>query len=375
MRRGFAAAWLAAALLTLARPAAADVADYLGRRVASVALESEGRRLTDTRLLEIVETPVGQPLTMVAVRDSVSHLFSLGRYEDVRVHASTVANGVAIVFELVPLHPVTRIAFTGLDRLHGVDEGKLRQLIADRFGTSPRVGRAPEMAQLIQGDLRQVGYLSARVIPATDVEHVAEESTLRFAVTAGPRAQIGTVKVEGDPAMPIPQFLADLKLSTGAPYESEKLAARVDRYVERRRERGFFETRVSTAPTLVDQDRTVNLLVMVSQGPHVRVVFAGDPLPGDRRDELAPIAREGSVDEDLLEDATNRIEEYLRTQGYRDAAAPHTREEKDSELVITFAVKRGRLYRVGRIDITGNASIPTATLQQAMRVRIGQPFS
>jgi outer membrane protein insertion porin family len=375
MGRGFGAAWLAAALLTLASPAAADVTDYLGRRVASVALESEGRRLTDPRLLEIVETPVGQPLSMVAVRDSVSHLFSLGRYEDVRVHASTVANGVAIVFELVPLHPVTRITFSGLDGLHGVDEGKLRQLVAERFGASPRVGRAPEIAQLIEGDLHQLGYLAARVTPATDVEHISEESTLRFAVAAGPRAQIGTTKVEGDPAMPIPQFLADLRLSAGAPYQSEKLAARIDRYIERRRERGFFEARVTTAPTVIDQNRTVNLLVTVSQGPHVRVVFTGDPLPGDRRDDLAPIAREGSVDEDLLEDATNRIEEYLRSQGYRDAAAPHTREEKDGELVITFAVKRGRQYRVGRIDISGNASIPTAALHQAMRVRIGQPFS
>src|ERR1041385_9147046 len=119
------------------------------------------------------------------------------------------------------------------------------------------------------------------------------------------RARIGTTKVEGDPAMPIPQFLADLRLSAGAPYQSEKLAARIDRYIERRRERGFFEARVTTAPTVIDQNRTVNLLVTVSQGPHVRVVFTGDPLPGDRRDDLAPIAREGSVDEDLLEDATN----------------------------------------------------------------------
>jgi len=291
MRRGFGAAWLAAALLTLARPATADVADYLGRRIVSVALESEGRRLTDPRLLDIVETPIGQLLTMVAVRDSVSHLFSLGRYEDVRVHASTVADGVAIVFELLPLHPVTRIAFTGLEGLHGVDEGKLRQLIAERFGASPRVGRAPDIAQLIEGDLKQLGYLGARATPATDVEHVSEESTLRFAVAAGPRAQIGAIKVEGDPAMPVPQFLAELKLSAGAPYQSEKLAARIERYVEKRRERGFFEARVTAAPTRAGQSQTVDLLVTVSQGPHVRVVFTGDPLPGDRRDELAPIAR------------------------------------------------------------------------------------
>ena len=63
----------------------------------------------------------------------------------------------------------------------------------------------------------------------------------------------------------------------------------------------------------------------MAPGPHVRVVFTGDPLPSDRRTELVPVEREGSVDEDLLEDSSNRIEEYLRGQGYRDARAPHAR--------------------------------------------------
>ena len=40
-----------------------------------------------------------------------------------------------------------------------------------------------------------------------------------------------------------------------------------------------------------------------------------------------PVEREASASEDLLEDSTNRIEEFLRAQGYRDAAAPHTRRE------------------------------------------------
>ena len=65
----------------------------------------------------------------------------------------------------------------------------------------------------------------------------------------------------------------------------------------------------------------------MTPGPHVRVVFTGDPLPADKRAELVPIEREGSVDEDLLEDSTNRIVDYLRGQGYRDAMAPHSRTE------------------------------------------------
>src|SRR5205814_5810099 len=112
----------------------------------------------------------------------------------------------------------------------------------------------------------------------------------------------------------------------------------------------YYEATMLPIVRFADGDRVADLTLTVSPGPHARVVFAGEPLPADRRAELVPVEREGSVDEDLLEDSSNRIEEYLRAQGYRDAAAPHTRETKDNELVITFTVKRGQQYRVSTFE-------------------------
>ena len=110
-------------------------------------------------------------------------------------------------------------------------------------------------------------------------------------------------------------------------------------------------------------------------GPRVRVVFSGDPLPAGRREALVPIAGEGSADEDLLEDSSNNIEEYFRAQGYRDATAPHRREESDRELLITFSLKRGPLYRTARVEISGNQSVPLEEIAPALQVRVGQPFA
>src|SRR5262249_35333754 len=75
------------------------------------------------------------------------------------------------------------------------------------------------------------------------------------------------------------------------------------------------------------------------------------------------------------EDASHRIEEALHAQGYRDAAAPHTRETSGAELLLTFAVKRGPLYRVSHLDVSGNPSVPLAEFELRLRTRIGQPFS
>ena len=106
----------------------------------------------------------------------------------------------------------------------------------------------------------------------------------------------------------------------------------------------------------------------------MRVVFDGDSFPGDKR-ELVPVEREGSVDEDLLEDSTARIEDALKSQGYKDARAPHERADSNGELVITFRVARGQQYRIGRVTFDGNASLPQTDLAPALRIREGQPFS
>ncbi len=369
------AAWAAAAAVGVAAPARADLGDYLGKRISVVRLDIEGRAATEPRLLDVVETRAGQPLSMVQVRESIVHLYSFGRFEDVRVHATLEAGAVALRYELVPVHPVAKIEFAGRLDAPGVDEGRLRQVVFDRYGASPPLGRAGEVAKLVAGELRHHGYLGALVTPHADIRHAPDRAILTFTIEPGDRTAIGKVDVAGTPMASMADLLDRLKLAPGRPYEREALNARIDGYIAGLKKRGYYEARVDPIVQLADQDRVADLTLNVQPGPHVKVVFAGDPLPSDRRDDLVPIAREGSTDEDLLEDSTNRIEDYLKAQGYREAIAPHTREEADGELLITFTVHRGAQYRVASMNVAGNTSIPLSEFADNLRLRAGQPFS
>ena len=84
----------------------------------------------------------------------------------------------------------------------------------------------------------------------------------------------------------------------------------------------------------------------------MRVVFAGDPLEGNRED-LVPVREERTVDQDLLEDASLRIEEALRREGYRAAQAPFARRQEGDEVIVTFTVTRGPQHRIGAVDVVG----------------------
>jgi outer membrane protein assembly complex protein YaeT len=353
----------------------AAVSDFIGKPVASVRFVLEGREVTEPTFAQIVETAVEQPLSMVQVRESIAQLFSLGRFEAVSVDAALDNGGVALRYILTPIHPVTRIRFVGRPHAPGFDVGALRRVITDRYGSAPPVGRTIDMVRMLTDALAERGYLHASVTPRIQIDHAPERATLSFDVDPGARTTIGEVEIVGRPTVSRAEFLQRLGLTAGAPYLREQLSTRIERYVEERRRRGYYEAKVAPSVRLADGDRVANVTITVDPGPLVRVVFAGDSLPGDKRGELVPVAREGSVDEDLLEDSSNRIEEYLRGLGYRDAKAPHTRETSNGELAITFAVARGPQYRVSHMELSGNAAVSTAELAPALRTRVGEPFS
>ena len=116
------------------------------------------------------------------------------------------------------------------------------------------------------------------------------------------------------------ELLRRLHLVPGAPYERERLNARIQEYTADRRKAGYYQARVSAVPDLSDDGRVAPLTLTFDAGPHVRVEWAGDDIPSGMHAELVPVEREGSVDEDLLEDSTSRIEDYLKGIGYRAAA-------------------------------------------------------
>ena len=359
----------------LARPAFAAVDDYLGKPVASVRLMIEGRETTEPALRQLVENTVGRPLSLLEVRESIVHLFSLRRFEDVRADAALENGRVALRYELTPLHPIARFSFEGpLDR-PGIDRGALRRAILDRYGAAPPLGKTTDMVRIAADALRQRGYLHPTITPRADVSHQSERASLVLAIDPGARTAIRDVEVAGTPSVPRAEFLSRLGLAPGAPYQREALNARIDKYVADRRRHGYYEAKVLANVQLHDDDRVADVTVTVNSGPHVRVVFAGDSLRADKREELVPVEREGSVDEDLLEDSSNRIEEYLRSLGYRAAKAPHTRESVNGELVVRFTVTRGPQYRTVSYEVTGGPSMPLAEFQSQMRLREGQPFA
>lgn len=372
-RRG--AAWRAVSLgLLLAVQAAtsalaAGVEEFVGEPVVGVEIVSDGRLLRDAGVRALIETRVGMPLSMRQVRESLAHLFSVGRFESIEVDGRVVPDGVVLQYVLAPLQLIERIEFDDRPALSAAD---LRRAVTDAHGPAFRIEQAPAVADTLQRYYRDRGFLSATV--DVRVESRGARRILRAEVRAGSRVRIDRFTVRGVSATMYPLILERLGLERGMPYDGRDIERRLRDYEAQLRRRRYYEVSLEHEIEVMDGGRLVDLILDVRQGPRITVELAGDELPDADVDALVPIESEGSVDEDLLEDADRRIATLLRDRGYRDAVVTHARETTGDGLSLVFHAERGRLYVVDGVAFEGNATVPEAELAPLLTIEPEAPL-
>jgi outer membrane protein assembly complex protein YaeT len=347
---------------------AREARGQIGEPIVEVVVEQEGRPVTDPLVRGLLQTTAGEALSMRDVRETVEHLISLRRYDDVQPWTENVPGGVRLRWVLVPSHPVDRVEFTGM---LGVPESDLRRLITDRYGRAPAAGRAAEAADLLRRTYRTRGYPSAKVATRIDETHNPDRATLIFEVEAGRRAQVADVRyvqLDEDAGSTI---TGTPNIRLGTPYDAEAVDAVLRDWENRLKERGYYEARASFAADVADD---AYLRVTFRRGPRVVVDFVGDALPANERERLVPVRTQGSADEDLLEDSVIAIQQYLRDRGYRDAVARYTRTETPEQLTLTFTVDRGPQYTIDSVSVKGNTALLAAEVRDLVRLAEGDPF-
>ncbi|MGH9385269.1 MAG: POTRA domain-containing protein [Vicinamibacterales bacterium] len=349
----------------------ANVEQYAGRIIVDLRVEVAGQITTETSILQVIETRVGEPFSMLAVRSTIDHLVGIGRFEDVRVEASSSTQGVALRWSLVPIRRIVLVTVNGGA---GLSDSDVRTEMAERYGLQPSASRINDMVSAARSLYAEHGYRSAVITPRLVERNSPERLELVLDVVAGFRTTVAATKVQGNAGESTAALLRRLDLRPGRPFDGPALTARLASYEDDLRGLGYYEARLRETHEFAADGRSVNITLEIERGPRVRVVIAGDPLPDTQREALALIRQERQVDLDLLEDVGRGIEASLRRQGYRSAEATFVREARGAEVVLTFTVARGPLHRVGTVDVAGLSALARADIAPVLPLKTGEAF-
>ena len=336
-----------------------------------------------------LQQQAGHPLDPEAVRADLHTLFATGRYKDISV-SSRQATGAEQ--GLILLYTGTPQLFVGRVMVSGVAEDRLSNLLEASTSLEPGKPYADDdLARAVSGlkeTLARNGYQTPTIDQQTSLDEAHALIDLTFHVVLGVQARVGKVEVAGndtgisvaefrrrgglDCSRIVTLFVHSCKPKVNQNTVSNALSGVRSYYLKNQRLEGTISLPSSDYSP---PRRQMDYHFAANQGPLVRVVVQGVKLSQSRTRLLVPVYQEGAVDNDLLNEGSFNIRDYLQQRGYFDASVSVALTGSGTRNVTaTYNVVLHQKHKVTAVTIKGNHYFDTDTLEELLRVKKGDNY-
>jgi outer membrane protein insertion porin family len=312
----------------------------------------------------------GQPLDPAKVQASIRRLFASGRYRDIQVSGERDGSSVTLIYVGIPRYFVGRVL------IDGVKDERLASLL--EYSTKLQPGAPFTDADIAAGTdgvrqaLSNSGFFQATIAPTMTVDKPDAQINVTYTVNVGPQARVGAVSLEGkDPGFTLQEFRKKAKLKQGRKVGRETVSNALTRLRDQYEKRDRLEATATLRKQTYNPPRKqVDYDFNASEGPLVKVEVEGIKVSKSRLKLLVPIYQEGTIDNDLLNEGTFNIRDFVFQQGYFDAkvSVKVIGADTPSERVV-YAVDKGTKHKVGAVRITGNKYFDSDLLKERMQVQ------
>ena len=360
-------------------PLNASLAQFSGRKVVAIRYEGVDFDKTDKLAAELSQK-AGEPLDPEKVRQTTRRLFVTGRYRNiaVRVEPSGPASdsAVTLIFDGIARFYVGRV------QILGVKDGRLTSLL--QYGSKLNPGAAYADADATNGidDLKLVlaqnGYYQPTVNVKTDPDPAGQQMNVTYTVAIGPQARVGKVTIAGkDPGITMEAFRSKGKLKAGSKVGRETTSTALDNLRKYFQKRDRLEATVTLRKSTYDlATKSLNYDFEVEEGPIVKVEVAGAKFSKSRLHLLIPVYEEGTVDNDLLNEGTYNMKDYLQQQGFFEAVVKVSVEQPSpTQETVLYSVDKGEGHKVAAVEITGNKYFSSDLLKENLKVQKADAYS
>ncbi len=313
---------------------------------------------------------VGEPLDPDKIRESTRRLFASGQYRDIAVRGDRHGDSVTLFFSGVPRFFVGRVSINGVksDRLSSLLEFATKLDPGTPFSPS----QVPTGQKGIEQTLEQNGFYEPKVQSAVTPHKDNRLIDAAYHVEIGPQARVGDVTILGDdPGLTEKEFRKKGKLKRKTRVNRDTVSNALDNlravYQKNDRLEGTITLTKSTYDPAKD---SLNYEFTAAQGPKVAVLVEGIKVSKARLKLLIPVYEEGTVDNDLLNEGTFNLKEFVEQQGYFDAkvsvrvVGAGTANER-----ILYTVDRGVKHKVVSVEMKGNTYFGDELLKERLAVK------
>ena len=354
-------------------PLIREALKYEGQRIADIEFVPPDQPLTQSELRHRLPFEPGSVFHERDLHNAIQNLFATGRFADLAVDATEVADGVALRFITKRAYFVGRVVIRGVKA--PPNSGELASATKLRLGYPYVDADRIQARESLLGLLRQNGFYKAAVNAQVEYRPQFEEANVLFDIDTGKRARFEEPVITGNPGRSEQSLLRSTHwkrlygLLGWQQVTEERVRQGLDnvrRYYEKR---NLLDSRVTLAGLAYRQNtNTVQPTIDIETGIRVIIRAVGAKISPGKLKELVPVFQEHSMDPDLLMEGRHNIEQYLISEGYYGAKVTYetASDQNVNERIITYQIDRGDRHKFVNLGITGNKYFLLATIRERL---------
>lgn len=352
------------------------------------AIEVKGlKRIEEGAIKSRISQKTGEPLSSEKTAEDIKNIYKMGYFDDVKVDIETFEGGIKLIYVVKEKPTIIKVEFQGNKEL---SDDKLKEKIAISTGSIADITLIQDNASRLQSFYEEEGYWLAKVVPVVN-KVTEDEVTLTYQIDEGSKVRIKKINIIGNKAISSGKIKGVMKtsewaiysfLTSSGYYRKETMAKDIEAIKDLYFNRGYIKAVVADPEIrLTDDKKGMIIDIQVSEGEQFKV--SGIEITGNKAFTEADIRKKITLKtgelfskETVKKDITAITDLYTQNGFAMANVFPDILpDDQKKEVKVTYKIEEGEIFRIGRIEISGNIKTRDKVIRREMRLDEGDKFN
>ncbi len=352
------------------------------------AIEIKGlKRIEEAAVKSKKKKKTGEPLAGVKTANDIKSIYKMGYFNDVEVEMEPFEGGVKLIYIIKEKPTVIRVEFQGNEEL---EDSKLKEKITITPNSIADTVLIQDNADRLRAFYEEEGYWLSKIVPV--VKKIgSDEVSLTYQIEEGPKIKIREITFEGNKAMTESDIKKEMKTSTwwlfsfvtsSGYYKKEIMDSDIQKIRDLYFDNGYMKVAVADPKIQLTEDKDGMMIgITIFEGDQYKISsidISGNKAFSETEVREKIESAPGAVfSRKVLRKDIAALTDMYSEKGYalvvvNPDMAP---DEAAKEAKITYRIDEGDIYKIGRIEISGNIKTRDKVIRREVRLDEGDTFN
>ncbi len=351
------------------------------------SIEVKGlKRIEEGAVKSRITHKTGEPLASEKTANDIKNIYKMGYFDDVKVEIEPFEGGVKLIYLIKEKPSIIKIDFQGNKEF---DDEKLKEKITITSNSIADIVLIQDNADKLHAFYEEEGYWLSAIVPVVN-KTSDDEVSLTYQIEEGPKVKIKDIILEGNKAMSTKEIKKAMKTDTwwlfsfmtsSGYYKKDEMNSDLGKIRDLYFNNGYIKVAVTDPKIQLSADKEgMTITILISEGDQFSISSIG--IEGNKafsEDELRKKIKSSSqsvLNRSVLKKDVNAMVDMYSEKGYALVSIyPDMMPDDASRQVrIIFKVEEGDIYRIGRIEISGNIKTRDKVIRREIRLKPGDKF-